>query len=277
MSFIDTADGTRLHYLDWGSGPPLVLIHGWPVQSMMWESQLTALPPLGIRCIAYDRRGFGKSSKPWEGYDYTTLAADLDALMTALDLRDVTLAGFSMGGGEAVRYFSKFGGSRVAKVALISAVPPFMLKTGDNPGGVDQSVFNQMLDGIREDRPKFFTEFAKTFFGVGLISSPVSAAMLEWFRAMALEASPRATLECVKSFSATDFRGGMSSIAVPALVIHGDNDQTVPFEISGKESARLIPQAALKVYEGAPHGLYYTHREGLNRDLAEFVLGNRRA
>lgn len=273
MSFFVTKDGTRIHYIDWGQGPPLVLIHGWPVNLAMWEYQLTELPKRGIRCIAYDRRGFGTSEGPWDGYDYTTLATDLRDLMDHLDLRDVTLAGFSMGGGEVVRYMSQFGGARVSKAALIAAVPPFLLKTGDNPTGVDPSVFDGIIDGLNKDRAAFLQSFVKTFYGVGLVTSPVSEAALEWSRAMAMIASPRATLECVRSFSATDFRGELGSISVPTLIIHGDNDKTVPIDASGRETARRIPGAKFSVYSGAPHGLHVTHKDDLNRDLAAFVLG----
>jgi non-heme chloroperoxidase len=272
MKFIETRDGTKIHYVDYGDGAPVILIHGWPLSSAMWEHQLTELPKHGIRCIAYDRRGFGHSGATWNGYDYDTLASDLNDLLEQLDIRNATLAGFSMGGGEAVRYLSEFGtGGRVTKVALIAAVPPFMLNTNDNPNGVDASVFEEMVSGLTKDRADFLGGFSKKFYGVGILTSPVSDAQLEWDRTVALAASPRATLECVRSFSQTDFRKDLDAMRVPTLVIHGDADQTVPFEVSGKETARRIPGAKLLVYKDAPHGLHITHKEDLNRDLREFV------
>lgn len=275
MGFVTTGDGTRLHYLDWGRGPALVLVHGWPLNAMMWEYQLTELPRRGIRCIAYDRRGFGGSDRPWDGYDYTTLAADLAAVMDHLDLRDVTLAGFSMGGGEVVRYMSKMSGARVAKTVLIGAVPPLLLKTADNPNGADQSVFDGILAGIAKDRAAFFEGFNKAFFGIGTANPlpSVSQAMLEWTGLMGLDGSPRAVRECVTSFSATDFRADMAAMTVPTLILHGDKDQTVPIAISGAVQAKMIPHATFKVYKDAPHGFYFTHKDQMNEDLAAFVLG----
>jgi non-heme chloroperoxidase len=217
MKFIETRDGTKIHYVDYGDGAPVILIHGWPLSSAMWEHQLTELPKHGIRCIAYDRRGFGHSGATWNGYDYDTLASDLNDLLEQLDIRNATLAGFSMGGGEAVRYLSEFGtGGRVTKVALIAAVPPFMLKTNDNPNGVDASVFEEMVSGLTKDRADFLGGFSKKFYGVGILTSPVSDAQLEWDRTVALAASPRATLECVRSFSQTDFRKDLDAMCSDA-------------------------------------------------------------
>ncbi len=275
MSFFETTDGTRLHYLDWGRGAPLVLIHGWPLNSAMWEYQLTELPKRGVRCIAYDRRGFGKSDAAWDGYDYTTLAQDLRDLLAHLKLENVTIAGFSMGGGEAVRYFSRFGGARVAKAVLIGAVPPFLLKTNDNPNGADKSGFDRMLADIAKDRAEFFKGFGKAFFGIGSENPRPLAGqgMLDWTWTMGMLGSPRATLECAKSFMFTDFRAEMTSIKAPALILHGDKDQIVPIAISGELQAKMIPNATLKVYKDAPHGLYFTHKDQMNEDLANFVLG----
>jgi non-heme chloroperoxidase len=261
----------ELFYEDVGSGAPVVLIHGWPVSQQMWENQILALAGKGFRVISYDRRGFGESSKPWGGYDYDTLADDLKGLLVALDLTDVTLVGFSMGGGEIARYMSRHGGERVSKVAFVSAVTPFMLKTDDNPDGVDQSVFDQMVEGITKDRPAFLENFAKNFFGVSALHHTVSSAVLDWNQSLALRASLKATLDCVRSFSATDFRGDLKTIRVPTLVIHGTGDKTVPFEVSGELTAKLIPSATLKAYEGAPHGLYVTHKDQLSEDLLVFL------
>lgn len=261
----------RLFVQDIGSGQPVVLIHGWPVSHAMWEYQLLALPAHGLRVVAYDRRGFGASSKPWEGYDYDTFADDLKAVLDELDLKDVTLVGFSMGGGEIARYMSRHRGARVKKVAFISAVTPYLLKTADNPDGVDEGVFNGMVDGLKKDRPDFLTTFGKQFFNVGLLRHPVSDATLQWTQSLALPASPKATVDCVRAFSGTDFREDLKSIKVPVLIVHGDADNTVPLKVSGARTAQMMPGAQYKVYDGAPHGLYITHKEELNRDLVAFV------
>ena len=264
----------ELFFQDIGSGQPVVLIHGWPVSHAMWEHQLLALPAHGLRVVAYDRRGFGASSKPWDGYDYDTFADDLKALLDGLDLKDVVLVGFSMGGGEVARYMARHGGARVSKVAFISAVTPFLQKTADNPDGVDESVFAGMIDGLRKDRPDFLTTFGKQFFNVGLLRHPVSDATLDWSRGLALPASPKATVDCVRAFSGTDFREDLKAIKVPVLIVHGDADNTVPIKVSGACTAQMMPGAQYKVYDGAPHGLYVTHHEELNRDLVDFIKGD---
>jgi non-heme chloroperoxidase len=261
----------QIYYEDQGQGSPVVLIHGWPLSNVMWEYQINDLVDSGFRVIAYDRRGFGMSSRPFEGYDYNTLTSDLNALLDELDLNDVTLVGFSMGGGEVARYFGKYGGKRVSRVVLISAVTPFMLKTADNPEGVDGSVFDEMMTNMKSDRIDFLDSFGKQFFGVNLINKPVSAPLLEFYRAVAAMASPRATQACAQSFSSTDFRDDLNSINVPTLIIHGDSDKTVPVEASGDRTAKLLPQATYLRYDGAPHGLFYTHREQLNSDLIQFI------
>ncbi|MGZ5246666.1 MAG: alpha/beta fold hydrolase, partial [Flavitalea sp.] len=201
-----TGEEIRLSFKDYGTGKPIVLIHGWPLSKEMWEYQINDLVEAGYRVIKYDRRGFGKSSKPWGEYDYDTLTDDLHAILEQLDLKDVTLAGFSMGGGEAVRYVSKYGTDRVSKIALISAVTPFMLKTEDNPNGVDQEVFDGMKEKILEDRIGFLDAFGKDFFGVSVINRPVSAPLLDYYRNLASVALPRATVKCAESFATTDFR-----------------------------------------------------------------------
>jgi non-heme chloroperoxidase len=272
MPYVKAQDGTGLFYEEYGQGEPLVLIHGWPLSTRMWEYQMTALAGQGIRCIAYDRRGFGRSDHPSLGYDYDTFADDLKAVLEHLDLHDVTLAGFSMGGGELARYMSRHQGARVAKTVLISAVTPYLLKTSDNASGVDPNVFEKILLDLTVDRPQFLTEFSEQFFGVGMLSSPVSQSMLSATCEDAMRASPVATLACVKAFSETDFRQDLKSIKVPTLIIHGDNDKTVPIESSGKETARLLPDARFEIYAGAPHGLFYTDKDRLNGDLAKFVL-----
>ncbi len=239
----------------------------------MWEAQINAITAAGYRCIAYDRRGFGESDKPWSGYDYDTLAADLDALLRKLDLHEVTLAGFSMGGGEVARYLGNYGQGRISKAMLISAVPPFLLKTADNPDGVDQEVFDEMLAGVTEDRITFLEGFGKQFVNYDDENPPVSEAQLRYSHQIAAFASPKATLDCITAFGTTDFREDLKKIKVPTLIIHGDDDNIVPIEVSGKKSAKLIENSELKVIKGAPHGLFQTHAEELNKLMLEFLKG----
>lgn len=261
----------NLFYQDWGQGQPVVLIHGWPLSHEMWDYQMAELPKNGVRVIAYDRRGFGKSSKPWGNYDYDTLTDDLNAVLEELNLENVTLVGFSMGGGEVARYMSRYSGKRVSKVVFVSAVTPFLLKTQDNPTGVDQSVFDGMLEGMVEDRADFLQTFAKSFYGVGMLNHPVSQAHLDGDFFRAYLASPHATTECAKSFSSTDFRQDLATITVPTLIIHGDDDKTVPIDASGEQTAALMPKAHYVVYSGAPHGLFVTEKNRLTADLLSFV------
>lgn len=277
MKFIKTKDATKgedvqISYKDYGEGRPVVLIHGWPLSKDMWEYQIDDLVNAGLRVVKYDRRGFGKSDKPWNGYDYDTLTDDLHALMEGLDLRDAVLVGFSMGGGEVARYLSRYGTDRVAKIVLVGSILPYLAKTGDNPDGVEQSVFADMMEQMKEDRIAFLDDFGKKFFGVNLINKPVSAPLLEYYRNLAAVALPRATQQCAISFANTDFRNDVANINVPTLIIHGDDDQTVPIKASSDRIAGVIPGAQYKIYEGAPHGLFYTHRKQLNQDLIDFCL-----
>lgn len=275
MPFIESknsnATPVKIFYQDLGEGKPVVLIHGWPLNSNSWEYQLNELPAHGLRVIAYDRRGFGKSDKPWGNYDYNTLASDLNALLEELDLRDVTLVGFSMAGGEVIRYLTNYRSNRIAKFALVSSIIPFMLKTDDNPEGVPQEQFDEFEAALKDDRPKFLTTFGKQFYGDSLLSPSVSSEILNWTQMMALEGSGKATLECLKSFSTTDFRNELSSIKIPALIIHGEDDKTVPIKTAGEQAARLLPNAEYLVYEGAPHGLLITEKEKLTADLIDFI------
>jgi len=276
MSFVttgidDKSQPVELFFQDWGQGKPLVLIHGWPLSHEMWEHQLSILPRHGLRVIAYDRRGFGQSSKPFNGYDYDTLADDLKALLDHLELDDVTLAGFSMGGGEVARYMKRHGGARVGRVALISAVTPFLLKTEDNADGIEAKTFDDMVDAVIDDRPAFLSDFGKKFYGVSLLSSPVSLPVLDWTQGLAMRASPKATEDCIVAFSETDFRADLPAIHVPTLIIHGDADAIVPIKLSGERSAALISHADFKVYGGAPHGLFITHKDELSSDLLAFT------
>lgn len=275
MPFIESNQSNnepvRIYYEDLGKGKPVVFIHGWPLSGSMWEYQVTQLSQQGLRCIIYDRRGFGKSDRPFSGYDYNTMAGDLKSLLNELNLIDVTLVGFSMGGGEIAKYFSLYGGARVAKVVLISAVVPYMLKTADNPKGVPQDVFDKMAKAMTRDRPTFLEGFNKDFYGVEPKKKPVTDAYLNSSLNKAMDASPIATIECAKSFSSTDFRKDVVKINVPTLIIHGDKDKTVPIKPTGKESARLIKGSVFKVYKGAPHGLWFTHQKELNQDLIDFI------
>ena len=274
MSYLDAGNDpsgnpVKLFYTDWGTGKPVVLIHGWPRDHLMWEYQAVFLAKQGLRVVTYDRGGFGKSSHPWSGYDYDTLADDLKAVLDGLDLQNVTLVGFSMGGGEVARYMSRHGGARVTKVAFVSAVTPFLLKTADNPDGVDQSTFDQILAGLNKDRADFLNGFGPQFYGRGTlgVGAAVSAAELQWTLVMAMLGSPKATLDCVVSWSATDFRGDVAGITVPTLIVHGDSDKTIPQAVSADKTAKLLPQAKYLVYEGEGHGLHLTAKDRLNAGL----------
>ena len=271
MTTIKTSDGTELHVKDWGSGRPVILLHGWPLSSDSWDDQAIGLADAGYRAIAYDRRGFGKSSQPWKGYDYDTLTDDLAAVIEATGATDATLVGFSMGGGEVARYMTRHAGRGVAQAALISSVVPFMLKTPDNPHGTDASVFADMTNGMTEDRAKFFAGFFKDFFGVSMVSHPVSAELLEWARSVSMQASLKATLDCAKAFATTDFRPDLASFRVPTLIIHGTGDKTVPIDAAGRAAAKGIANSMLVEYDGAPHGLFATEKKRFTQDLLRFV------
>src|SRR5690606_12044818 len=245
-------------------------IHGWPSSHLMWEPQVDFFVQQDFRSIAYDRRGFGMSSRPLHGYDYDTLADDLNDILVQLDLHQVILVGFSMGGGEVARYFTRYGSSRIHKVVLLSSVTPYMLKTADNPDGLEAKVFNEMIDGLVSDRPAFLESFFNDFFGVNLVNKPVSKAMLEYQMSIALTASPIATKQCVKAFSETDFRDDLANISVPTLIVHGDAHKIVPEDISANVACTLIANCQFILYPGAPHGLFLTHKERLNNDLLLF-------
>ncbi len=271
MPYLQAKDGTEIYYYDWGTGTPVVLIHGWPLTSASWEYQARVLAESGFRVVAYDRRGFGRSGWPFSGYDYDTLAGDLATLMETLDLRGATLGGFSMGGGEVARYLGSYGAARVAKAVLISAVTPYLLKTADNPDGVDGKVFDEMVENLVKDRPAFLEQFGSKFYGRTLIHHTVSEAFLAFTQGMALTASPKATIDLVRAWSETDFRDDLAGFTVPTLVVHGTGDSTVPIEVSGKRAAAIIPNAELLEYEGEPHGLTATVPDRLNADLINFL------
>ena len=261
----------ELHFEDYGVGTPVVLIHGWPLSGRSWENQVPALVEAGYRVIAYDRRGFGSSSQPWGGYDYDTFAADLDRLLQHLDLREVALVGFSMGGGEVVRYLGVYGSDRVAKAVLAAAVPPYLFKSGDNPAGaLDDDAIAGFEAGVKSDRLAFLDQFASGFFSAaGRLK--VSEAQRQYARDIAAFASPKATLDCIKAFGRTDFRGDLEKVTVPTLVIHGDSDAIVPFEASGKRSAEAIDGSELVLIEGGPHGINASHAEQFNQALLDFL------
>lgn len=273
MPMLNVAADTDLYVKDWGTGRPVVLMHGWPLSADSFDDQAMALADAGYRAIAYDRRGFGRSSQPWSGYDYDTLADDLKAVLAYAGGQDAAIVGFSMGGGEVARYMSRHGGQGVSQAVLISSVVPFMLKTADNPTGIDSTVFDGMAKGIREDRAKFFAGFFKDFYGVGLISSPVSDELVEASCQTAMQASLKATLACAKSFATTDFRPDLASFKLPTLVIHGTADKTVPIDSSGRLAAKGIEGAKLIEYDGAPHGLLATHKARVTDDLLAFLRG----
>lgn len=271
MAFLKTSDGTELFYNDWGAGQPIILIHGWPLDADMWSDQAVFLAEHGFRVIAYDRRGFGRSSQPWNGYDYDTLAGDLAAIIDGLSIENAVLVGFSMGGGEVARYLSRHGSARVAKAMLISSVTPYLLKTEDNPAGVDSSVFDQIIEGLQQDRPHFLSGFGAKFFGVTLLDHKVSAELLAWTLQVAMMGSLRATLECGKAFAMTDFRPDMAAFDIPTCIIHGTADKTVPIDSSARVAAGMIKGARLIEYEDEPHGLHATAKARLNQDILEFA------
>ncbi|MGY4534499.1 non-heme chloroperoxidase [Pseudomonas sp. TE3786] len=272
MSTFKTQDGTEIYYKDWGSGKPVLFSHGWPLDADMWEYQMEYLSSRGYRTIAFDRRGFGRSSQPWTGYDYNTFADDIAQLIEHLDLKDVTLVGFSMGGGDVSRYIGKHGSARVAKLVLLGAVTPIFGQSADFPEGVPKPVFDGIRAGLLKDRGQFISDFAAPFYGTNQ-GQVVSQGVLTQTLNIALLASLKGTVDCVTAFAETDFRGDMAKIDVPTLVIHGDGDQIVPFETTGKLAAQLIKGAQLKVYKGAPHGFAVTHAQQLNEDLLSFIAG----
>jgi len=276
MSFIETTSeekrkNIKLFYEDYGEGKPVILIHGWPLSHRMWEYQIDEIVDAGFRCIAYDRRGFGQSDKPWNNYDYDSLAGDLNDIITKLGLSEVTIVGFSMGGGEVARYIGKYGTANLSKAALISAVPPFMLKTNDNPDGLEKEVFDGFKKEIKKDRQAFLKGFGKQFVNFEKVGDRISEEMTDYYWSIACKASANASLKCIDAFGLTDFREDLKQFDIPTLVVHGDADEVVPIEISGKKSADMISNSEFHVIEEAPHGLVLTHTAEFNKILIDFL------
>jgi non-heme chloroperoxidase len=271
---IVTKDGTQLYYKDWGAGKPIVFSHGWPLSSDSWEAQMLFLAEHGYRCIAHDRRGHGRSSQPWNGNDMNTYADDLATVMETLGVEGATLVGFSTGGGEIARYIGRHGTKRVAKAALVSAIPPLMLKTASNPHGTPMEVFDGLRAGSIADRSKLYRDLASgPFFGFNRAGAKVSQGMIDSFWLQGMQAGHKNTFDCIKAFSETDLTEDLKKLDVPTLVVHGDDDQIVPIAASAQLSAKLVKNATLRVYKGAPHGLTDTHKAQLNEDLLAFVRG----
>ncbi|MGN6827965.1 alpha/beta fold hydrolase [Paucibacter sp. M5-1] len=269
---IVTKDGTQLYYKDWGTGRPIVFSHGWPLNSDSWEAQMLFLASRGFRCVAHDRRGHGRSSQPWTGHEMDTYADDLATVMEKLDLRNAILVGFSTGGGEVARYIGRHGSKRVAGAALIAAVPPQMLKTATNPGGLPMEVFDGIRAGEIANRSQLYKDIASgPFFGFNRPGAKISQGLIDSFWAAGMQASHKATFDCIKAFSETDFTADLKKIDVPTLVVHGDDDQIVPIDASARAAATLVKNSKLIVYAGAPHGLADTHKDRLNNDLLAFA------
>jgi non-heme chloroperoxidase len=271
-SYITMADGTEIYYKDWGTGQPVVFSHGWPLCSDSWEGQMLYVATNGCRAVAHDRRGHGRSTQPWNGNEMDTYADDLAAVFEALDLHDAVLIGFSTGGGEVARFIGRHGTARVAKVALVSAVPPLMLQTAANPGGSPMDVFDGLRAGSQADRSQLYRDLASgPFFGFNRPGAKPSQGMIDSFWLQGMMAGHKNALDCIRAFSETDFTEDLKRFDVPTLIIHGEDDQIVPMGASAHAAARLVPSATLKTYPGAPHGITDTHREQLNADLLAFI------
>lgn len=273
MGTITTKDGTRIHYDDWGSGQPVVFSHGWPLSADAFEDQMFFLASRGYRCIAHDRRGHGRSDRPWHGNDLDTYADDLAELVAALDLRDAVHVGHSTGGGEVVRYVGRHGTARVAKTVLIGAIPPLMLKTPANPGGLPIEVFDDLRAKVVADRSQFFKDLTLPFYGYNRPGAKISEGVRESFWRQAMMAGFPAAYFCIEAFSATDLTEDLKKVGVPTLVLHGDDDQIVPIGASAMLSAKLLPNATLKVYPGGAHGMCTTQKDEVDADLLAFLRG----
>jgi non-heme chloroperoxidase len=271
MPIMATEDGTDLYYKDWGTGQPVVFSHGWPLNADAWDNQMLFLAERGYRVVAHDRRGHGRSGQPWQGNHMDTYADDLADLVETLGLTDAVHIGHSTGGGEVARYIGRHGTGRVAKAVLIGAVPPLMLKTAANPGGLPIETFDQIRAAVLADRSQFFKELTEPFYGANRPGSKVSQGVKDSFWLQGMQAGFKAAFDCIKEFSETDFTEDLKKFDVPTLIIHGDDDQIVPIGASAHESAKLVRGAVLKIYPGAPHGLAETHKDQLNADLLAFL------
>lgn len=277
MATITMKDGTQIYYKDWGTGQPVVFSHGWPLSSDAWEDQMLFLADRGYRCIAHDRRGHGRSSQPWNGNEMNTYADDLAALTEALDLRDAIHVGHSTGGGEVARYIGRHGSKRVSKAVLIGAVPPLMLKTPANPGGLPMETFDQIRKAVQSDRSQFFKDLSEPFYGANRPGAKVSQGLRDSFWLQGMLCGMRGAYDCIKAFSETDFTEDLKKIDVPTLILHGDDDQIVPIADSALLSAKLVKGATLKIIPGGPHGMCSTLKDQINADLLTFFQRSQQA